>query len=395
MYLELPATPASYHSRGDDVPDGDGGARLHSVSDCPLAIASQPYMNQYGVADQRMRIRRLVQRRRMRVAMRDGREGEPGVQDNPRRHKVGELHHGAGQLHLQARCQLRGPDHRRSVLRRAGEHPRPAGDGLLQGLWGWNNNATPAPLRGGGPQYNPTTVTGTVGRGVCPPTWRPHGERNRRTQHRRERLSRRQRLGRSVRDPRLGRRQLRPYGLELHRRRQSSSLGTYAGGGPTNLTIASKFSAANIGSTYKASVKNYYLPTKTTVTLTATQQPSPVTTHYHDLDPHYTDLYGDPLSRVTADGVDQNNYNLNAYITPLLAPILTKMGASNVTLHAGAASLAAAGHTTRPGRVISPQGRHAHGCEQQHLDAEHVPAVLDSEQPLHHRRGGHARSQTT
>ena len=102
----------------------------------------------------------------------------------------------------------------------------------------------------------------------------------------------------------------------------------------------------------------------------------PVTTHYHDLDPHYTDIYGDPLSRVTNDGVDANNYNLNIYLAPLLAPILTKMGCSNVTTHAGAANLAAAGHSARPGRVVSPQGRHAHGCGQQHLDAEHVPAVL-------------------
>lgn len=126
----------------------------------------------------------------------------------------------------------------------------------------------------------------------------------------------------------------------------SVAAGTYAGAGPANLTIASNFSSANIGSTYKASVKNYYLHATTTVSLSATQQPSPVTTHFHDLDPHYTDVYGDPLSRVTADGTDQNNYNVNAYITPLLNPILTKMGASNITLHAGAASFAASAHTT-------------------------------------------------
>jgi gluconate 2-dehydrogenase alpha chain len=125
----------------------------------------------------------------------------------------------------------------------------------------------------------------------------------------------------------------------------SVSVGGYAGSGPANLGIANNFSAANIGGAYKASLKDFYLHTKTTVTLSASQLPSPVTTHYHDLDPHYTDIYGDPLTRVTADGVDANNYNLNAHITPLLAPILTKMGASSVTTHPGAASLAAAGHT--------------------------------------------------
>jgi choline dehydrogenase-like flavoprotein len=59
---------------------------------------------------------------------------------------------------------------------------------------------------------------------------------------------------------------------------------------------------------------------------------------------------------VTSDGVDANGYNSNAHITPLLAPILTKMGASNVTMHAGAASLAAAGHTTGQGGSYHHKG---------------------------------------
>ena len=36
-----------------------------------------------------------------------------------------------------------------------------------------------------------------------------------------------------------------------------------------------------------------------------------------DLDPHYKDVYGDPLTRATLDGVDANGYNLNIYIAPL------------------------------------------------------------------------------
>ena len=103
-------------------------------------------------------------------------------------------------------------------------------------------------------------------------------------------------------------------------------------------------------------MKNYYLPTKTTQTISPTIGSLPVTTHYHDLDPHYTDIYGDPLSRVTTDGVDANNYNLNIYMAPLLAPILTKMGCSNVTPHAGAASLAAAGHSLGQGGSYHHKG---------------------------------------
>ena len=57
----------------------------------------------------------------------------------------------------------------------------------------------------------------------------------------------------------------------------------------------------------------------------------PVTTQYFDLDPHYTDLYGDPLTRITIDGIDTNNFNSSAYISPLIADIFTKMGANNVT----------------------------------------------------------------
>lgn len=126
-------------------------------------------------------------------------------------------------------------------------------------------------------------------------------------------------------------------------------VGLYAGGGPNNLAIASggfgTASAATIGSSYKASVKDSNLPTKTFLSLSVSMNPLPVTTKYYDLDPHYTDLYGDPLTRVTFDGVDANVFNSNTYITPLLEPILTKMGATNVTLNKGPASLAAAGHT--------------------------------------------------
>lgn len=223
-------------------------------------------------------------------------------------------------------------------------HVQPA-TAFFVGLWGWNNDRLPRLSGVGGTPYNPTTATGTLGRGVCSPnggtTASVSGTIN---------------LGANAypagngagggysildwADNNFDHTGLNFVGGTL------VSVGGYAGGGPANLTVASNFSAANIGSAYKASVKNYYLHTTTTSSLSATVPPLPVTDHYHDLDPVYTDLYGDPISRVTTDGTDQNNYNLNTYLTPLLEPILTKMGASNITLHAGATSLAASAHTT-------------------------------------------------
>ena len=233
-------------------------------------------------------------------------------------------------------------------------HVQPA-KAFFQGLWGWNNSRLPL-LSGIGPQYDPTTVTGTIGRGVSPPTGpgpfaSTSGVLN---------------IGANsypagngsgsafeildLADDNFDHTGLNFIGGAL------PSLGGYVGGAPNNLAIANGYSAANIGSAYKASVKNIYLPAKITETITPTTESLPVTTHYHDLDPHYTDLYGDPLARVTNDGVDQNNYNLNIHMAPLMAPILTKMGCTNVTTHAGAASVAAAGHSVGQGGSYHHKG---------------------------------------
>ncbi|MGA2664116.1 MAG: hypothetical protein ABSF83_04155 [Nitrososphaerales archaeon] len=215
---------------------------------------------------------------------------------------------------------------------------------FFQGLWGINNTRLPL-LSGVGQAYQPTTVTGTVGRGVnSGPIFNAAAS-----------VTGTLNIGANAypagnaagggfeildwADDNFSHSGLNFIGGDV------IGLGTYAGGGPNNLGIASAAAASNIGSNYKAAVKNSYLPTTTGLSLSATQFPLPQTTQYMDLDPHYTDIYGDALTRVTADGVDANGYNLNVYITPLLAPILTKMGASNVTKVAGPSSLAAAGHT--------------------------------------------------
>ncbi len=59
-----------------------------------------------------------------------------------------------------------------------------------------------------------------------------------------------------------------------------------------------------------------------------------------DLDPHYADICRDPLTRATLDGLDANNFNPSNHIAKLIAPILTKMGATNVTT-----PLSVTGHT--------------------------------------------------
>ena len=56
----------------------------------------------------------------------------------------------------------------------------------------------------------------------------------------------------------------------------------------------------------------------------------PLTTNFTDLDPQYTDLYGDPLERMTMDYSGQGTAAAN-YLAPYFAALLTKMGASNVT----------------------------------------------------------------
>jgi gluconate 2-dehydrogenase alpha chain len=222
-------------------------------------------------------------------------------------------------------------------------HVQPA-TSFFMGLWGVNNTRLPL-LSGVGQAYDPTAVTGSVGRGVnggpiFNATTSVSGTLN---------------LGANAypagnaagggysildfADDNFDHAGLNFIGGDL------ISFGGYAGGGPNNLGIASGASPSNIGGAYKAGVKDSYLPTSTVLGASATQYPLPQTTQYMDLDPHYTDAYGDPLTRATLDGVDANGFNLNVYITPLLAPILTKMGASNVTVNKGPSSLAAAGHT--------------------------------------------------
>jgi len=63
----------------------------------------------------------------------------------------------------------------------------------------------------------------------------------------------------------------------------------------------------------------------------------PTTDLLLDLDPFYSDYYGDPLTRFT-ETYNNNSVGVANLITPLLQPLLQKMGASNITLGPPAAN---------------------------------------------------------
>jgi len=109
------------------------------------------------------------------------------------------------------------------------------------------------------------------------------------------------------------------------------SAGGYPGSGPGNFNLyANGPTPSMIGSAFKASIKNTYLPTKSLVVLSPSGIEPPVTDWNVDLDPHYTDIYGDPLPRVTIDW-PSSSYNCANYLAPKCTDILTKMCCSNVT----------------------------------------------------------------
>lgn len=109
--------------------------------------------------------------------------------------------------------------------------------------------------------------------------------------------------------------------------------GTYLGSGPGNFTLfAGAPSPSMIGSTFKASLKDKFLPTKINLTIGPAGMWPPTTDWFIDLDPHYSDVYGDPLPRITIDW-GMNTVNCANYLAPKYAEILTKMGASNVKIN--------------------------------------------------------------
>lgn len=112
--------------------------------------------------------------------------------------------------------------------------------------------------------------------------------------------------------------------------------GNYAGGGPSNLYIGGSPSPSRLGSKFKAGLKNMYLHTSSGFGLGGPGLDLPNTLNYWDLDPNYVDAWNDPVARITHDWTP-NMYNCATYLgtnTPVnqkLVAILQKMGATNIS----------------------------------------------------------------
>lgn len=192
-----------------------------------------------------------------------------------------------------------------------------------------------------GTQYNPTTVTGSMGRGPHEPTGAPT-----RTASGTINIGQNNTVwagngaggGWSTydfADDNFDHSQVQtPYigGTRI-------TFGTYASA-PGLVGIGASGSAANIGSTYKASQLNKTQVTKQSVSAASAGMQLPMTTHYFDLDPHYSDIYGDPLPRYTIDYAP-NSANASNDSVRLWSPVVTKMG---VNITTGAAVTAGSTH---------------------------------------------------
>ncbi len=106
-----------------------------------------------------------------------------------------------------------------------------------------------------------------------------------------------------------------------------TGIGDYRGSGPA--TISSHLPGKNnFGTNWKTGLKDEKLPTKIRFGIGTSGPTLPLKGHFVDLDPHYNDIYGDPLARVTLDW-DPNTWRVADYLvnhSPLITDILGKMG---------------------------------------------------------------------
>jgi gluconate 2-dehydrogenase alpha chain len=214
-------------------------------------------------------------------------------------------------------------------------HVQPATT-VFAGLWVLNQYNILA-KSGIGQQYNPTTVTGALGRGAC-----NNGSSG---------------TGRAVSGN-------LPIGYASYQAGNGAgggyaiydfaddqvdhsgmaqpgiggpviSVGSYAGNAPADVSTAVGGSANTMGSAWKATQKNKYIHSSSSVGLSGGGVTIPTTDLLLDLDPFYSDYYGDPLTRFT-ETYNNNSVGVANLITPLLQPILQKMGATNINMSAPA-----------------------------------------------------------
>ena len=115
------------------------------------------------------------------------------------------------------------------------------------------------------------------------------------------------------------------------------SAGGYSGAGPTNMTVAGGANVGAQGSAFKKTLQNRYITggTAARAGFGGMAPDLPNTLNMWDLDPHYTDLWGDPLPRITHEWTP-NPYQAATYFASnagnvgFLA-ILNKMGAQNIS----------------------------------------------------------------
>jgi gluconate 2-dehydrogenase alpha chain len=216
-------------------------------------------------------------------------------------------------------------------------HVQP-GTVFFNGLWGYNQTRSML-ISGVGVPYNPTAVTGTVGRGLTygygtySSTSGPSGMV----------------AGMATNSFPAGNASggdtsiydfmddnFDHAGLNFIGGAQQSA-GSYGGSGPTNLTTAGGVTSASQGSTFKATQKGKYNGGggAARVSLGGVAPDLPNTTNHWDLDPHYVDAWGDPCIRITHDWTP-NGYNGATYFAsspgnaPLIA-ILQKLGATSIS----------------------------------------------------------------
>jgi gluconate 2-dehydrogenase alpha chain len=204
---------------------------------------------------------------------------------------------------------------------------------FFNGLWGFN--IVKLMLNSGiGNPYNPVTATGSLGRGIAmgtpPPNFRVVIGTLDNVGGNRYPAGNGYGGGYSMLD--LADDNFDHTGLDFIGGAYPFGIGTYLGNGPQNFSFyANQPAPTMVGSTFKEGLKDVYLPAKLSLVFAPYGICLPTTDWYVDIDPHYTDRYGDPLPRTTID------YGLNPvkcanYLAPKFADIMTKMGASNVTV---------------------------------------------------------------
>lgn len=216
-------------------------------------------------------------------------------------------------------------------------HVQPASV-VFVGLWVFNNYNLLA-KSGIGVQYNPTTVTGALGRGAC-----NNGSSGTGTN-----VSAPLPIGYSsyqagngagggfqiydFADDNIDHTGMAQPGIGG----PSISGGSYSGNAPGDISTAVGGSSTTIGSAWKATQKNKYLHTSTTVSLAGSGVTVPTTDLLLDLDPFYNDYYGDPLTRFT-ETYNNNSVGVANLITPLLTPLLKAIVGSSATITVGKAA---------------------------------------------------------